>query len=91
MIRLQKKVDSLVHMPPSNNLNTISGDGVAANAKQIASPNYDDRPGDCRIDMIVIHNISLPPEEYGGNGIIELFTNELDPNEHPLLCRNSYR
>lgn len=46
------------------------------------SPNFDARPEQCCIDMIVIHNISLPPKQYGGQGIIQLFTNQLDPNEH---------
>ncbi|MDP3688140.1 MAG: 1,6-anhydro-N-acetylmuramyl-L-alanine amidase AmpD, partial [Sulfurimicrobium sp.] len=34
------------------------------------------------INLLVIHNISLPPREYGGNAIIEFFTNRLDPNAH---------
>lgn len=55
-------------------------------AMQIASPNFDARPGDSNgaatIDMIVIHNISLPPNIYGGSGVIALFTNKLNPNEH---------
>jgi len=38
------------------------------------------------ISMIVIHNISLPPNQYGGNGVIELFTNTLNPNEHPYYA-----
>jgi AmpD protein len=36
--------------------------------------------------MLVIHNISLPPSQFGGNGIIELFTNQLNPNEHPYYA-----
>lgn len=53
--------------------------------QHIQSPNFDARP-DCTIDMIVIHNISLPPFEYGGNGVIELFTNQLNPEEHPYYA-----
>lgn len=49
----------------------------------IASPNCDDRPAGGRIDLVVIHNISLPPGEFGGDGVIELFTNRLDPEAHP--------
>lgn len=41
---------------------------------------------DNEICLIVIHNISLPPSQYGGNGIIELFTNQLNPNEHPFYA-----
>ena len=53
------------------------------NARQCQSPNCDDRPNDCEPDLIVIHNISLPPNEYGGKGIDQLFTNCLDKDEHP--------
>ena len=49
----------------------------------IPSPNCDARPAGCAINLLVIHNISLPPDEFGGNGVIELFTNRLDPKEHP--------
>ena len=38
------------------------------------------------ISMIVVHNISLPPNQYGGNGAIELFTNKLNPDEHPYYA-----
>ena len=54
-------------------------------ATQIASPNVDARP-EAEISMIVIHNISLPPNEYGGNGIVQLFTNRLNPDEHPYYA-----
>ncbi|HSH73780.1 MAG TPA: 1,6-anhydro-N-acetylmuramyl-L-alanine amidase AmpD [Methylophilaceae bacterium] len=49
----------------------------------IESPNQDERPADSTVSMVVIHNISLPPQQYGGNGVIELFTNQLDANAHP--------
>ena len=68
----------------------INPQGFISNAKQVCSPNFDARP--CldatypEISMIVIHNISLPPSQYGGNGIIELFTNTLDPDEHPYYA-----
>jgi N-acetyl-anhydromuramoyl-L-alanine amidase len=70
----------------NNHSYTIDSAGLIASATQIASPNCDDRASDCIIDMIVIHNISLPPTQYGGNGIIALFTNQLDPNEHPYYA-----
>ena len=54
-------------------------------ATQIASPNFDARP-EAEISMIVIHNISLPPNEYGGDGIVQLFTNRLNPDEHPYYA-----
>jgi len=52
---------------------------------RIPSPNFDARPTD-EISLVVIHNISLPPSQYGGNGIIELFTNRLNPNSHPYYA-----
>lgn len=64
---------------------TINDAGYAANTRQINSPNFDTR-ADAAVNLIVIHNISLPPNQYGGNGIIELFTNQLNPNEHPYYA-----
>ncbi len=54
-------------------------------ARQMPSPNCDERP-DCEdISLIVIHGISLPPGEYGGAWIDDLFTNRLDPDAHPYF------
>ena len=61
----------------------IDEHGLAEDARFIPSPNHDERPAGCGISLLVIHNISLPPNEYGGDGIIELFTNRLDPTAHP--------
>jgi len=52
----------------------------------IASPNCDERPAGTPIDLLVIHSISLPPGEFGGPGIVELFTNRLDPAAHPYYA-----
>lgn len=57
--------------------------GVVAQARQIPSPNCDARPADAGVELIVIHNISLPPGEFGGEGVVELFTNRLNPDAHP--------
>ncbi|MDP3087983.1 MAG: 1,6-anhydro-N-acetylmuramyl-L-alanine amidase AmpD [Methylotenera sp.] len=64
---------------------TIDANGFAKNSKLISSPNFDSRPEN-EISLIVIHNISLPPNQYGGKGIIELFTNQLKPNDHPYYA-----
>ena len=61
----------------------INEDGMLQGARYIPSPNCDERPADCPVSLLVIHNISLPPGEYGGDGVIELFTNRLDPDAHP--------
>ncbi|MDR2219268.1 MAG: 1,6-anhydro-N-acetylmuramyl-L-alanine amidase AmpD [Methylobacillus sp.] len=60
----------------------IAADGIMPAARQIASPNCDARPAGMAVELVVIHNISLPPGEFGGDGVIQLFTNSLDPNEH---------
>jgi len=61
----------------------ITSDGYAECASYVASPNCDDRPQDARIELIVIHNISLPPGEFGGPGVVDLFLNRLEPEAHP--------
>lgn len=52
------------------------------NAKQIPSPNYDDRPNPVDISLLVIHCISLPPGEFDNPYINQLFCNVLDPDAH---------
>ena len=64
----------------------INSNGICSEAQFIASPNIDTRPKTDDICLIVIHNISLPPNEYGRNGVIELFTNKLNPDEHPYYA-----
>jgi len=59
--------------------------GTLSEAEFIASPNFDERPNPEDISLIVIHNISLPPGEFGGPWISDLFTNKLDPNYHPFF------
>jgi AmpD protein len=64
----------------------LNAEGYIETALQIASPNFDSRPADCGINMIVIHNISLPPNKYEGSGVAQLFTNTLNPAEHPYYA-----
>lgn len=61
----------------------FDADGWLSAARHIPSPNCDARPADEPPSLVVIHNISLPPDQYGGPGVIQLFTNQLDPAEHP--------
>ena len=49
------------------------------------SPNCDERPLDCQPDLLVIHGISLPPGQFGGDAIADLFCNQLDPQAHPYF------
>ena len=51
----------------------------------IPSPNFNERPVDTEVDLLVIHGISLPPGEFGGPFITALFTNTLDPKLHPYF------
>lgn len=54
-------------------------------AQQLCSPNFGARPSDALIDLIVLHSISLPPGQYGGPEVIQLFTNQLDWQAHPYF------
>ncbi len=54
-------------------------------ARWVPSPNYNERPAGNLIELVVIHAISLPPGKYGGDFIERLFTNRLDPEEHPYF------
>jgi len=62
---------------------TIDAQGFASLARQIESPNCDERPRDTAITLVIVHGISLPPGKFGGAGIVDLFTNRLDANAHP--------
>lgn len=61
----------------------IDEDGVLGGAPQFASPNCDERPDGTEITLLVVHNISLPPGEFGGQDVIRFFTNTLDFAAHP--------
>jgi AmpD protein len=65
----------------------IDAYGRASAARQAPSPNCDARPRDDDIRLVVVHGISLPPGEFGGDGIEQLFTNRLDPAEHPYYAQ----
>lgn len=57
--------------------------GWLSGVRRIPSPNFDARPAHVPIDMLVIHSISLPPDQFGGPGVQQLFTNTLDCSAHP--------
>ncbi len=63
----------------------IIGQGFLDEARQCLSPNYDERPSGVDVDLLVIHNISLPPGQFGGRWIDDLFLNQLDPNADPYF------
>ena len=63
----------------------LGPDGLLQGVRQVASPNCDERPAGSEISLLVLHSISLPPGEYGGDAIERLFTNRLDPDAHPYF------
>ncbi len=57
--------------------------GLIEPARQVPSPNRDARPAGASPEMVILHGISLPPGEFGGPGIEQLFCNALDWDAHP--------
>lgn len=57
--------------------------GLVEGVRYIPSPNCDPRPDGMVPEVLVIHSISLPPGQFGGLGIEQLFCNRLNPEEHP--------
>lgn len=60
-------------------------DGWLDQAKKIPSPNFNIRPASTQVNLLVIHNISLPPEEFGGPYIELFFQNQLPHDDHPYF------
>lgn len=60
-------------------------DGQLIGARQIPSPNFNQRPENTEIQLIVMHNISLPPSQFGGGYIEQFFQNQLDWSVHPYF------
>jgi len=60
--------------------------GWLEGARRMPSPNFDKRPQGCDVELVVVHNISLPPGEFGGPYIDALFTNTLDPRAHSYFA-----
>jgi N-acetyl-anhydromuramoyl-L-alanine amidase len=59
--------------------------GWLAEARRVPSPNCDERP-EGEASLLVLHAISLPPGQFGGEHIERLFTNRLDPDAHPFFA-----
>ncbi|MDG2949772.1 1,6-anhydro-N-acetylmuramyl-L-alanine amidase AmpD [Exercitatus varius] len=60
-------------------------DGWLENGRKIPSPHFDARPDPQDISLLVIHYISLPPEQFGGGFIDDFFQGKLDPSRHPYF------
>lgn len=61
----------------------LDAHGWFSGVNRVASPNFDASPPQTPICLLVIHSISLPPNEFSGRGVEQLFTNTLNPEEHP--------
>lgn len=59
--------------------------GWLEGVRRCASPNFGPRPAGAVVDLIVVHSISLPPGQYGGPEVEQLFTNRLDWGAHPYF------
>jgi AmpD protein len=64
---------------------TLNSEGWLRDCRRVRSPNQDARPDGVPVSLLVVHSISLPPGEYGGEAIERLFTNRLDPDAHPYF------
>jgi len=64
---------------------TVSNDIWLPGVDRTPSPNFDDRPSSEEIDLLVIHNISLPPGVFQGDAIEAFFQNRLDSSSHPYF------
>ena len=72
-------------MSPNTEPPSIDADGFLTSARQCPSPNCDERPDGTTPTLLVVHGISLPPGEYGGPEIEQLFCNQLDWDAHPYF------
>ena len=63
----------------------IDDNGWLTETRHHPSPNFDNRPADSSINLLVLHNISLPPEEFDGDWVLDFFSNKLDPEAHPYF------
>uniref|UniRef100_Q0I1P4 1,6-anhydro-N-acetylmuramyl-L-alanine amidase AmpD n=1 Tax=Histophilus somni (strain 129Pt) TaxID=205914 RepID=Q0I1P4_HISS1 len=60
--------------------------GWFSEARKLPSPHFDQRPENSDISLLVIHYISLPPEQFGGSYIDDFFLGNLDPLAHPYFA-----
>jgi AmpD protein len=70
---------------PSSQSTALWNGGWYRFARLLSSPNFGPRPLGAVVDLIVIHAISLPPGQYGGQEVQQLFTNQLDRDAHPYF------
>lgn len=60
-------------------------DGWWSAARRVDTPNFGPRPAGAEVTLAIVHSISLPPGEFGGDAVERLFTNRLDCDAHPYF------
>jgi AmpD protein len=73
-------------MPTGSNLFTLDKQGWLTPSADVTlrpSPNFNERPSDAAVSLLVIHNITLPPGQFGTPYITDLFLNQLDTSADP--------
>ena len=65
--------------------NSLRETGRISFARWTPSPNFGPRPDGAGISLLVVHNISLPPGQFGGREIEDFFCNQLDHSAHPYF------
>lgn len=63
----------------------LRADGWVRGVRRVESPNFNERPRGATIELLVVHNISLPPRRFGGGHVERLFTNRLDHSADPYF------
>jgi N-acetyl-anhydromuramoyl-L-alanine amidase len=77
-------VSHVSHVPPAREPH-IDAQGWLTSAMRLASPNFEARPDNLVPTLIVVHNISLPPDDFTTDSIARFFTNTLDHDAHPYF------
>jgi AmpD protein len=65
----------------------LNTQGWVSGIAHVASPHCDARPAGAEVELLVVHAISLPPDEFGGPGVTQLFTGKLNPGEHAYYAQ----
>lgn len=71
--------------PSENQASRLRETGFITAARWCPSPNFGPRPEGATISLLVVHNISLPPGQFGGDAIERFFCNQLDASAHPYF------
>ena len=64
----------------------VDASGWVAGATRVVSPFFDARPPAATVELVIIHNISLPPGVFGSGDVARLFAGVLDPRAHPFFA-----